>query len=198
MASFIQAEKSMRVVPNRAAPRRFCRTAAAPIHLSPARKPGSDCALPSYDAVLQNRSAMERRTEGVAQWIDRSTGVLDGGAFRFLFLRRGKIPAYLGADVRALLPLHRLSAADGLGVRAQRADRSRPRGDSSGRRARLSSTNGLRAATCDPSLRRLRHRTVEQLRRARSGALRPRGYAGRAVAPPPRCAHLRALEAGLG
>src|SRR3954467_721518 len=107
---------------------------------------------------------MERRTEDVAQWMDRSTGVLDDGAFRLLFLRRGKIPAYLGADVRALLPLHRLSAADGLGVRAQRADRIRPRAEGSGRRARLSSTYRLRSPTCDPSLRRLRHRTVEQLR----------------------------------
>src|SRR5581483_252943 len=59
--------------------------------------------------------------------ISRQTGGQeDGGTRGPLRLRRGTLQPWLGAGVRALLPLPRLPAADRDRLRPQRLDRARP------------------------------------------------------------------------
>src|SRR5205807_5411699 len=84
-------------------------------------------------------------------------------SFRALLLRRGQVPDDVRTDVRALLPLPRLSAPDRQRLCAERADRSRSRRVARQRDARLSAADGQRKTACHPPLSRLRHCDVEHL-----------------------------------
>ena len=116
---------------------------------------------------------------------------------RRLQLRGGPLPARVRADVRPLLPLPELPAADRERVRDQPADRGRP-----GRAARGRAAGGRGAA------RRRQHATdlplsdlpgggLQRVRAAR-GAVRPRRHARRSVERRAGRAHLHPVEARLG
>ena len=101
------------------------------------------------------------------------------------------------ADVRALLPLQGLPAADRHGVRAQRADRGRPDRIAVRQPTPLRDADRQRPAAPRVPLPRLRHRGVERVWRAEDAALRPRRHARRPAGAAARRAHLYPLEAAM-
>src|SRR5262245_59208520 len=77
----------------------------------------------------------------------------------WLRLRRGPLPADLGADVRALLPLQGLPAPDRQRLRDQRIDRSRP-GPAHRRHRADPDADRQRPAAPGPPLRQLPDRDL--------------------------------------
>src|SRR6185437_9277170 len=113
-------------------------------------------------------------------------------------VRRRPLPPDGGADVRALLSLPRLPAADGQRVRAQRARRDGAGRAAGGRAGAVRDADRQRSPALHLSLSDLWRRRLERVRRPGGAALRPRRHAGRSAGAGAERSHLHAVEAAVG